>query len=359
MRLLHEGRPLRAAGFAPSTLAFIASIACILHATPAAAQDTPPPLPAPAASAQAPAASPLPPPAPPSSAPVSAPTMAPPIAAPPPSAAPLATTPAETLPPAAPVIAEAGSRADDLRFADAHADRVIFGSTGETHPQGTVFFSDYEVALLQVGYAFSDDIQMAISGVPPLVKDQPYFFDIGVKANVVRGRVVRAAVLASIDIVTAPGSSNGTSAWISGRFGGATTFCFEETCRSSLSLNAGTLVSNADNAVFPVYGSVGLVEKVSPLVSLLVEPALFGVVQKAPDRDEVAMTLDYGVRLSGRNFGVDLTLIKPIAATGGLGDNPIIIGYPFIAFTYRTDGDTTPHAPRAASAISPAFSSAY
>ena len=354
MRLLPEGRPLRAAGFASSTLAFIASIACILHATPAAAQEAPPPLPAPLSPA------PPAPPAPPASpAPVVATPIAPPMALPAPSAAPPATTPAETPPPDAPVIAEAGSRADDLRFADAHADRVIFGSTGETHPQGTVFFSDYEIALLQVGYAFSDDIQMAISGVPPLVKDQPYFFDIGVKANVVRGRVVRAAVLASLDIVTAPGSSNGTAAWIAGRLGGATTFCFEETCRSSLSLNGGMLVSNADNSVFPVYGSVGLVEKVSSLVSLLVEPALFGVVQKAPDHDVAAMTLDYGVRLSRKNFGVDLTLIKPIAATGGLGDNPIIIGYPFVAFTYRSDGDTTPHAPRAASAISPAFGGAY
>jgi hypothetical protein len=98
---------------------------------------------------------------------------------------------------------------------------------------------------------------------------------------------------------------------------------------------------------------------VSSLVSLLVEPAVVGVVQKSPDDNFAAMTVDYGVRLSRKNFGVDLTLIKPVAATNGLGDNPFILGYPFVAFTYRTDGDGVPRAPRAASVMSPGFGAAH
>jgi hypothetical protein len=49
-------------------------------------------------------------------------------------------------------------------------------------------------------------------------------------------------------------------------------------------------------------------------------------------------TMDYGVRLSGKNFGVDLTFIAPFATTAGTVSNPFVLGYPFVVFTYRTDG---------------------
>jgi hypothetical protein len=44
---------------------------------------------------------------------------------------------------------------------------------------------------------------------------------------------------------------------------------------------------------------------------------------------------------------VDVTFLEPIAATQGSFSNPFILGYPFVAFTYRTDGDNRPREPRA------------
>jgi hypothetical protein len=52
-----------------------------------------------------------------------------------------------------------------------------------------------------------------------------------------------------------------------------------------------------------------------------------------------AFFVDYGLRLAGKNFGVDLTFIEPVSPAPSRDSNPFILGIPFLAFTYRSDGD--------------------
>src|SRR5207249_1867311 len=149
----------------------------------------PPPLPAPSAP-QAPSPA------------VVAPTPAPVVTDAPtqvPGATPAPVVIADAPPPYVPE-KRPGESANDIRFTDAHADRVVLGSTAETHPQGTFFFSDYEVILLQFGYAVTDSLQLSVAGLPPLAKEQPYFFDFGLKLNVARTDVFRAALLGAFDV---------------------------------------------------------------------------------------------------------------------------------------------------------------
>src|ERR1019366_2987154 len=115
-------RPRR---FFLAPLAILAGLTATVVAAPTSAQDLPP--------------QPLPPGAPP-----------PPAAAPDPPAP--------------------SGEPGDLRFRDANADRVILGSTAETHPKGTFFISDYEILLLQVGYAITDQLQVSVTGIPPLIQ---------------------------------------------------------------------------------------------------------------------------------------------------------------------------------------------
>jgi hypothetical protein len=237
-----------------------------------------------------------------------------------------------------------GESPDDIRFRDAHADRVILGSTAETHPKGTFFFTDYEILLVQFGYAATDQLQLSISGIPPIIKNQPYFFDFGLKLNLVRSDVFRAALTGGFDVVTVGGSGTNNGPFYGGRFGAVGQFCFQSTCLSSASIHVGTLITSSVNDVLPVYGAVGLVGRVSSLVSLLAEPELVGVSGTGTSNVSggAYFAFGYGVRLSGRSFGVDLTFIEPVAATRGSIDNPFILGEPFVAFTYRTDGDARP-----------------
>lgn len=312
-----------------SSLVGLASVvACALHALPASAQPDPNAPPAP------PVVPPPPPPAPPPS--------------PPPTGAATGDEPAEPT-----ARGTAGNRPNDVRFLDAHADRVIFGSTAETHPKGTFFFSDYEILLLQFGYAVTDDLQLSLTGLPPIVKDQPYFFDFGAKLNVVRGDVFRAALTGAFDVVTAGGTGTDNGPYYGGRLGAAGQFCFEMTCGSSVSISGGTIITSGIKQVFPIYGAVGFIAKLSPLVSLLAEPQLLGALGTGSGNVDSGgfFSFGYGVRLSGKHFGVDITFIKPVAVTGGGSFNdPFILGYPFVAFTYRTAGD--PRDPRGANAQS-------
>jgi hypothetical protein len=291
-------RPRR---FFLAPLAILAGLTATVVAAPASAQDLPPQPP-------------------------------PPGAPPPPAAAPDPPAPS----------GEPG----DLRFRDANADRVILGSTAETHPKGTFFISDYEILLLQVGYAITDQLQVSVTGIPPIIQNQPYYFDFGAKLNLVRGDSFRAALTGGFEVVTTGGGSGSGGPYYGGRIGAIGQICFNAngTCRSSLSLNLGTILTSGVNEVLPVYGSAGFIVNVSRLVSLLAEPALLGALGTGAANigSGAFFALDYGVRISGGNFGVDLTFLEPVAATTGGFSNPFILGYPFVVFTYRTDGDARP-----------------
>jgi len=226
-----------------------------------------------------------------------------------------------------------GTRADEPRFNDANADRAILFSTAETHPKGTFFFSDYELILLQFGYAFTDNLQLTLTGVPPLIKDQPYFFDLALKLNFLRTDVVRAAVIGS-GMAMFTGQDTDPSSLFGARLNGVAQFCFETSCKSSFSFNVGTFLNSESNVIVPITLAGGLVVHVSKVVKLLLEPAYALVFGSGVDNQPEGFLLDYGLRLSGNHFGFDLAFIRPFAQ-----DNPFILGFPYLAFTYRTSGD--------------------
>jgi hypothetical protein len=64
------------------------------------------------------------------------------------------------------------------RQVDAHSDRVILMPTAETQPEGTFFIRSYELVLLQLGYAITDDLQLSALVLPPLFQEQDAAEDI-------------------------------------------------------------------------------------------------------------------------------------------------------------------------------------
>jgi hypothetical protein len=225
----------------------------------------------------------------------------------------------------------------DLRYQDANEDRVILGSTGETHPEGTFFISDYELVLLQLGYAFTDDFQMSVSLVPPFVKDQPYLMDLGFKINVVRTETSRIALTGALDFVS-DGQSQDTPVFI-GRVGGVAQFCFDTHCRSSTSFNLALGYTSSDQESFvPVLGTISVIAGISRLVSFLAEPSVLALHTNRNGDGGAVLGISYGFRIAGPRFGVDLTMVAPVAFTNGDTDTGSILGYPFVAFTYRTEG---------------------
>ncbi len=321
--------------FRPSFSAVLGGLACALLTASASGQP-------------APAAEPLPtlPPPPPDTTPTAsapAPATPPPSPPPAPPAATEPSPPAEETPSTA-VAASPGASFDDVRYRDANADRVVLGSTAETHPAGTFFFSDYDVLLLQIGYAISDSVQISVATVPPIIKDQPYLGDFGLKINLARTAWFRAAITGAFDVVTESGGGINGGPFFAGRIGLIGQACFDAHCRSSVSINAGLVAASGVDRDLPLYASLGFIANVSPLVSLLAEPAIGGLVSTSVASSDggAVLVFDYGVRIAGPRFGVDLTLIEPVAVTPGSFDNPFVLGYPFVAFTYRSEGSAHP-----------------
>ena len=228
---------------------------------------------------------------------------------------------------------EPGDRKGEARFHDANADHVVLFSTEETHPKGTFYFSDYELILLQAGYAVTDSVQLSFTGVPPLVKDQPYFFDFAAKGNFLRTDVVRLALIGAGTVIVAPDAD--PNSILGARVNGVSQFCFESLCRSSFSFNVGTFINSESNKIIPITLGGGFIFRASDLVKFLVEPAYALAVGEGVEDQPEGFLLSYGLRLSGDHFGFDLAFIRPF----GADSLPFILGVPWVAFTYRTSGD--------------------
>ncbi len=211
----------------------------------------------------------------------------------------------------------------DHRYADAHVDRVVFFPTAETHPEGTFYFSSYEIVLLQAGYAVSDRTQVTLTAMPPLRKETILPFDLTVKTVLVRAAEFRVAALGSVSGIS--GTDIGTG--VVGRAGGVVQLCFEWTCRSSVSLGSQVLLLGP--AIF-VGNGAGVILRASEHVSALLEvDAAIPIGNVANQYNGIAVAP--GVRFTGEHFALDLAFAHALDALGG----PSL---PFLAATYRTGG---------------------
>jgi hypothetical protein len=220
------------------------------------------------------------------------------------------------------------------RHTDAHADRVILVPTAETHPAGTLFGSDYDIVLLSLGYALSDRMQTSLTAT---ANGKAAFAELNLKANLLRSRYLRVAVLTSIDYIRGQ-SGDGL---IFGRVGSTVQLCFELACRTSLSLHAMLVAHDEPDTVLPVGLGAGFTAYVSSDLSALLE---YSVLINA-SRDLPLITLPiylvaYGVRISAHpSWALDITLIRRMQSdeqirTGKVGVFDLL-GVPLLAFTYR------------------------
>jgi hypothetical protein len=272
-----------------------------------------------------------------------APAVPPPtVASPPPPAAPLPPYPYYPYPPPgqpwvppypawypppaaaagpAAVVTVAAPRPGSARIAaeDPQADRGIILPTAYTHPKGTFFVSNYDVAISQIGYAFTDDTQISLTAVPPLGDERVAFVDLTLKTTLYRGGLVRVAALGSTSGLVA----NSIGVVGIGRVGGVVQLCLEARCMSSLSITsdvtlAGTmLMVNGANGIFHLSRSVSLLAELDTLLPLGTAAAEFNGAMAGG-----------GLRFTWPHVGLDLTLMRLLGGTHTT--------LPILAFTYRS-----------------------
>jgi len=220
--------------------------------------------------------------------------------------------------PAAP--APSASAPLPARYTDANSDHVVLFPTGETHPRGTLFFTDSEILVLNLGYAVTDRLEVEVTYAPTAT------FDWALKLNLYRDDFLRFATVGALDTLLGIGAMPPIY-----RLGGVGTACFSRECRTSFSLNAIGLATRSDllernyGAVF----SAGAIIGVTRVVKLLLEPTTFWELGQTRFRSS-DLVWSGGVRFSGELWGLDVGVIP-----GGQEVGPYL---PWLAFTLRTRG---------------------
>ena len=202
---------------------------------------------------------------------------------------------------------------------DPQGDRVILLPTATTHPQGTFYFSNYELVVFQAGYAFTDNTQLSVTAIP-LPSESLTALDFTAKTSLYRGGLVRVAALGSASGVV--GKDVGTG--FVGRVGGVAQVCIARRCESSLSLSTNMLLIGT---VLMVNGAGGIL-RVSEHVSLLGELATMIPVGKQGGQLNGGL-VGGGVRLHYSHWGFDFTLLHALDTSSDAAT------IPFLAMTWR------------------------
>jgi hypothetical protein len=247
-------------------------------------------------------------------------------AAPAGAVAPQATAAASAAPPAAPPAASAAA-------GDPNIDRGFLQPTAMTQPAGTLTYNNYELLLHGLTYGLTDNAQVSLTVLSPIVQDMPFFAMGSVKWRVLsRGRVHLA-------VQGSAGYLNESSGLLSGELyllgaGGFATVCLREDCSSLASVNATyelVAPSGLDQAAHLLVYSGSVVHRVSPHVKLLAELTSEAVGTSFGGLDAASAALfGYGVRFHTADVAADVGFVLPIGI-----DSPFLMGLPFVSVSYR------------------------
>ncbi|MES1165816.1 MAG: hypothetical protein ABUR63_08665 [Verrucomicrobiota bacterium] len=202
---------------------------------------------------------------------------------------------------------------------DPQADRVILLPTAYTHPKGTVFVSNYDIALLQAGYAMTDQTQISVSAVPPLGGEGIAFFDLTLKTALAGGGLVRAAALGSVT----GGVGNDIGTLLLGRIGGVVQLCMTPNCGSGFTLSSNGVLAGP---VLLMVNGVGGTLRVGRRVSLLAEVEFLVPIGREGNQWNGA-AVGGGVRFHFSHWGFDLALLRTARGKDAL---------PLLTVTYRS-----------------------
>lgn len=228
---------------------------------------------------------------------------------------------------------------EKARAADASIDRGFLTSHAETIGAGNWSINSYELFFLGVTHAFTDDFQIAFTTALPVVEDFPFFLAISPKFVLHRSASTVVALRGLIWWGTLVGDDDGGLGTFNGGvnldhyFDGDGRFALH----ASVSLGGafGTGIGSDDFTVgsgvlFQIEGGFSLA--LGRVLKLLFEVQTFALNTNDGFEFAPIVLLNYGIRFFGEDLAADLGFFKPI---GDTGDDPFIMGFPFVAFSAR------------------------
>jgi hypothetical protein len=244
---------------------------------------------------------------------------------PPPEAAPM-------LAPVPPPVQAPVSKVDKGVLDDANSGRAWLMPTGLSDPAGTWSFSDFELLLIGAGYAVTDELSVSLTTLLPITNDIPFWMLANVKYQIINSGRVRGAVQAAFTY-SRDTSGSTTSSLGAGEVGGALTLCLDDECHSHASGFLGAGFAQESDAAVPFLVAGSIAGRLNKHVKIVVEADSAFIAGKINETAN-GFLLWYGVRFTSRNIGVDLGLMKPIY--DGSSNDTLVLGFPFVSFTYRS-----------------------
>jgi len=236
---------------------------------------------------------------------------------------------------------------EQARERDAAIDRGFLTSHAETIGKGKWAINAYELVFLGLTYGFSDDIQVSLSTLLPVVEDIPLVLALQPKFVLARTPETVVALRVPFTYVNDL-SSNSNSAGTLGA-GLVVDHYFGPTGR--IGLHAGLLVTGvfgdftfsdgnndgaddsdrvgfANGAVFEL--DLGASFGVSNAVKIIVEGQIFAAAGEGGFEVADVVLINYGVRIHGSGLAGDLGFVRPIGI-----DSSLILGVPYVAISAR------------------------
>ncbi|MBI4510410.1 MAG: hypothetical protein HY698_12305 [Deltaproteobacteria bacterium] len=230
-------------------------------------------------------------------------------------------------------------------LADPNIDRSFVMPTAETQPKGALVFNDYELLLMGLTYGVTDNFQITGTTLVPIARDMPLVIQGSLKFKLLDTSQVKLAAMAGAWILDDNDSGeNDDEAAIILNLGGVASFCLDAGCDSMLSAgvtaakgrNVKEFVDSDDGTqnddIGFVYGAT-LLTKIGRHAKLVLEAdSAFSFAGRTWESAD-GFLLNYGVRFFTQNIAGDIGFLKPI---GEDVDSDLLLGWPFINFTYRS-----------------------
>ena len=256
----------------------------------------------------------------------------PPPAGDPTMAPPPPTAPMPPPPPVQPT--EPPSTVDKGIVEDANAGRSWLSPTALTEPAGTWSFSDFELLMAAIHYSPTDQLSLSATTLLPITEDFPITVLANAKFQIIKSGNVRGVIQGAL-FYFHDRSEGVTASLTAAILGGALTYCIDSECHSTLTGYGGAGFAHQDQSAVPIVFSGAMAYRLNKHVKILLEGdsgyAAGGGIDASPN----GFLAWYGVRFTSKIIGVDLGFTRPICGDGDC-DSPLVLGIPFVSFTYRS-----------------------
>jgi len=233
-----------------------------------------------------------------------------------------------------PSIYENPSPVDKRKVSDASVDRNIMMPGAETISAGELTFNSYELFLAGLTYGFTDNTQLTLTTLLPIVEDIPFMALGSFKWRIAATDTVVFSVMPSASVITQSGV-DGAAGTLGVAFlldvvlgkEGDFALSFAETNNWAWgTFGDDTVISDG----FVMSLSAGANYRVHKYVKIMTEFIVPGIVGDSTEIFGEATVFAYGVRFCSHTISVDLAFLRPVEEIDFL-----VMGFPYVTFSAR------------------------